>query len=101
ETKQRLLQRISTAENADPPVIEQPGLRFVRGDQTAWQLLDVPGVEIKLLAVDAERDCTTQLVYMAPGATYPDHRHGGTEDLYVLQGDLQVSGVTLKTGDYC
>lgn len=100
-TREKLFDRIVAAGVAEQPIVEKDGLRFVRGEMTPWVALPVAGVEVKLLSADAERSATTQLVYMAPGARYPDHRHGDTEDLYVLQGDLTVSGVLMKAGDYC
>ena len=43
----------------------------------------------------------TQLVRMAPGTSYPRHRHADIEENYLLEGDLTISGVTMKAGDYC
>ena len=100
-TREKLIDRIATAGAPEQPVVEKDGLRFVRGELTPWVALPVAGVEVKLLSADVERSMTTQLVYMAPGASYPNHRHGDTEDLYVLQGDMTVSGVPMKAGDYC
>ena len=55
---------------------------------------------MKPLFVDRERDYVTMLVRMAPGTSYPCHRHGGAEECYVLQGDLHVAGQVLHSGDH-
>jgi anti-sigma factor ChrR (cupin superfamily) len=31
---------------------------------------------------------------------YPGHRHGGTEEIYMLSGDLVLEGITYYGGDY-
>ena len=61
----------------------------------------MPLTEYKLVAYDAERRATTSLVRFAPGMRYPPHRHGGTEEIFVLEGSVLVNGVLLKAGDYC
>jgi len=81
--------------------ITLPGLLFVRTGLTAWEQPGIPGIEIKLLAYDEPSARATQLVRMGPGTTYPAHRHAGTEELFLLEGDLLVSGVAMGAGDYC
>jgi uncharacterized cupin superfamily protein len=38
---------------------------------------------------------------MRAGASYPRHRHADTEELFVLDGDLTISGKAMGPGDYC
>lgn len=73
---------------------------LIRKGEGAWQATPLPGVEIKPLFFDAATGTTTSLVRMAPGATYPSHRHAGHEHCYVLEGDLVFSDHTLHAGDY-
>jgi anti-sigma factor ChrR (cupin superfamily) len=40
------------------------------------------------------------LVRLAPGAAYPPHRHGGVEELYLLDGELMIDDKKLYPGDY-
>ena len=35
------------------------------------------------------------------GAVYPPHRHNDIEEVYMLDGDLLVEGVHMRSGDYC
>ena len=59
-----------------------------------------PGISCKLLANDRERNIVSMLVRLAPGTEYPPHRHGGVEELHLLDGILQVDARTLRPGDY-
>ena len=40
------------------------------------------------------------LFRMAPGSSYPAHRHSGPEECLVLSGDLRISDVRMVEGDY-
>jgi anti-sigma factor ChrR (cupin superfamily) len=40
------------------------------------------------------------LIRMQPGSSYPAHRHGGPEQCLVLEGDVEVNGMTFHAGDY-
>lgn len=85
---------------AGPTVVDQDGLRFVRGNQP-WQPSGLPGIDLKVLATDPDSGRRTSVVRLAAGAEYPPHRHGDVEEIYLLEGDLIVSGVAMRPGDYC
>jgi anti-sigma factor ChrR (cupin superfamily) len=59
-----------------------------------------PGLSVKLLATDTERDRVTMLVRLGPGVDYPAHRHAGVEELHLLDGELMIDDETLHAGDY-
>jgi anti-sigma factor ChrR (cupin superfamily) len=40
------------------------------------------------------------LVRLAPGASYPGHRHAGVEELHLLDGELWIDERKLFPGDY-
>ena len=70
-----------------------------RWQEPEWE--DVaPGISCKLLATDTERDRVSMLVRLAPGASYPPHRHAGVEELFLLQGELWIEDRRLYPGDY-
>ena len=74
-------------------------------DQAAvWREPDweeaAPGIFVKLLATDAERDRVSMLVRLDPGVDYPPHRHGGVEELHLLEGELWIDDRKLHPGDY-
>lgn len=56
------------------------------------------GIACKILAAD--RDRVSMLVQLAPRAEYPPHRHAGTEELHLLQGELWIDDRKLYPGDY-
>ena len=59
-----------------------------------------PGISVKLLATDTERDRVSMLVRLAPGVEYPPHRHAGVEELHLLDGELMIDDKKLYPGDY-
>lgn len=82
-----------------PEVGEQPPaepLAFARAEP-AWEQV-APGIECKLLA--AAEDRVSMLVRLAPGASYPPHRHAGVEELHLLDGELWIDERLLHPGDY-
>ena len=96
----RVLDRISDERLADGKMeLDGGGLQFVRTARMVWER--VGNLEIKLLFRDAERAYSAKLVRMAEGMNYPSHRHADVEELYLLEGDLLVSGVLMRPGDYC
>ena len=76
------------------------GVHLLRSGDGAWEPTAVDGVEVRRLFVDPAADRVTMLVRMAPGTSYPPHRHGGAEECYVLEGDLNVGDTTMRVGDY-
>jgi anti-sigma factor ChrR (cupin superfamily) len=72
----------------------------VRREEGQWALAK-EGVRVKQLSVDPVQHSVTMLVRMEPGASWPSHRHGGFEQCFVLEGDLEVGGDTvLHAGDF-
>ena len=51
----------------------------------AWEE-PYPGLRIALLKTEAVRHFSGKLIWGAPGARFPKHRHGGDEAALVLQG---------------
>lgn len=99
----RVLERVAAeSRTAHQPVLTlEGGLLFARTAQIPWQPGRTAAIESKILFRDADRSYSTCLVRMEPGATYPAHRHTDTEELYLLDGDLLVSGILMHRGDYC
>ena len=80
--------------------IALPSNHTVMAADGDWVQSPVPGVQIKILAIDRARDRVTMLVKGEPGATYPAHRHTGPEECYVIRGSLIVEGQLLRAGDF-
>jgi hypothetical protein len=91
---ERITQRIAPETGAEP-LRPAPG----HAEEAEWATVG-PGIQCKLLAVDRERDRVSMLVRLAPGTDYPPHRHGGIEELHMLDGELIVDDQTFRPGDY-
>jgi DNA-directed RNA polymerase specialized sigma24 family protein len=59
-----------------------------------------PGISCKLLATDEQHDRISMLVRLQRGVEYPPHTHAGTEELYLLDGELWIDDRKLYPGDY-
>jgi quercetin dioxygenase-like cupin family protein len=73
---------------------------LLRSGDGDWLQTAVPGVKVRRLYLDPLREAVTMLVRMEAGSSYPPHRHGGVEECYVLEGDLNVGDTVMHAGDY-
>jgi hypothetical protein len=78
-----------------------PGIEAVIAADAPWISSPLPGIEYKILHRDDERRETTRLLRFSAGSIYPPHRHGGIEEVFVLDGTLTLNGILLGPGDYC
>jgi len=104
ELRERLLARIQDEPQKSPPVAEvllAPGLTLVSSERLDWQETGIPGVRVKPLHVDPVRNYASNLVYMEAGSVYPRHWHADLEELFMLSGQITLSGHRLRSGDYC
>jgi anti-sigma factor ChrR (cupin superfamily) len=69
-------------------------------DSMEWKATEVPGVKEKRLYVDKERKRMSLLLKLDPGVEFPDHDHPDVEECLVLEGDLDLGGITLRKHDY-
>ena len=77
------------------------GERVVERDlATGWKETRHPGVAIRFLRTDAETGDVTALIRMAPGCSYPPHRHNGVEEIYVVQGGYRDKWGEHLAGQY-
>jgi len=92
--QERLARRIAaeTGGDASPPA--SSGWKEPEWEEAA------PGISVKLLATDTERDRVSMLVRLGPGVDYPPHTHAGTEELHLLDGELWIDDRKLHPGDY-
>ena len=84
-----LLARVATSSN-----------HTVTAADGEWVQTAVPGVRMKILAIDRVQDRVTMLLKAEPGARYPAHRHSAPEECYVLSGSLNIEGQVLRAGDF-
>jgi hypothetical protein len=72
----------------------------MRSNQLNWVKTPIPKVKIALLHCDEARREKVGLLQAEANMIYPRHRHGGTEEIYMLSGDLKLEGITYHSGDY-
>ena len=100
--RERVLDKIaSEVRVSNSATIDKNGMRFVLSNLMSWEGTAIKDIETKVLFRDLRDGMVTQLVRMAPGTSYPPNRHAEVEECYVLEGDLTLSGVEMKSGDYC
>jgi anti-sigma factor ChrR (cupin superfamily) len=107
-TKARIMERVKELERHRKtqvwkewrPSVTPAGLFTLRATDGMWEETDIEGISVKKLFSDPDKSTITMLVRMAAGTAYPQHRHGGTEECYVLEGDLHVGDSVLRSGDY-
>lgn len=73
--------------------------RTVRANEGRW-FNHVPGVTVKPLSIDVERDTATILMMFEPGARVPAHDHAGAEDSFVISGSCRIGESYLLKGDF-
>ena len=99
---------LDTPAETDPPrelrgrvLLEaRPHFAVLLERERRWLASGTPGVEISQLWVDPARKRQTILIRMQGGASLPFHEHGGTEECFVIRGDLRDGQLCLHAGDY-
>jgi quercetin dioxygenase-like cupin family protein len=77
-----------------------PATYTVAAADGQWSESGLPGIGIRILAVDRERGLVTLLLRGEPGARYPAHRHSAPEECYVIRGSVTIGGRLLRAGDF-
>jgi anti-sigma factor ChrR (cupin superfamily) len=96
----RLLATVATKPRVPGVLLEEQGILIKRPDELAWKSF-IPGVDRKLLHTDADRRYRSYLLRFEPGAKLFKHRHPEVEEILVISGDVHISGLHMRAGDYC
>ncbi|MEJ7732361.1 MAG: cupin domain-containing protein [Polyangiaceae bacterium] len=79
-----------------------PGVAVLRADAVPWRALPMaPSILAKVLRRDAVTSMYTALVRIPAGRELPAHRHTAPEEMYVIEGAVQVGDVVAQAGDVC
>jgi quercetin dioxygenase-like cupin family protein len=79
-----------------------PGVAILRADAVPWRALPMaPSIMAKVLRRDAVTSMYTALVRIPAGRELPAHRHTAPEEMYVIEGAVQVGDVVAQAGDVC
>lgn len=98
ELKQRVLARVRELAEPQPPA--PPGFSFRYGADEDWRPHPVPGIRMKVLAMNRKAGYAALLLDVAPGTRFPAHHHLGDEECYVLSGSLYTCGRRIEAGDF-
>ncbi len=80
--------------------IAAPSNYTITAGEGRWIDPGLPGVRLKVLALDRARDLVTILVHAEPGARYPAHGHSTPEECYIIRGSVLIEGRLLRAGDF-
>lgn len=79
--------------------VELPGTITLRAGTGEWIEVS-PGLKIKMMHRVEALNRETFMAWLQPGAEYSDHDHDQDEEIYMIEGDLDIGGVVLKAGDF-
>jgi quercetin dioxygenase-like cupin family protein len=103
--RERFLSRVKEADDSpdgsNPVLLHRDGLLIARSSAMEWRPGAASGIWTKPLFSDPAGKYGTTLVRMDKGVRYPRHRHADVEEVFLLEGDFQVEGNTMRSGDYC
>ncbi len=86
----RIMQRIGADAPADTFTVRATDVRWVDAG---------PGVQVKVLRMNRERQDQTVLIRMQPGAIVVGHRHSQEEECLILEGEVFIGEHRLMQGD--
>jgi quercetin dioxygenase-like cupin family protein len=76
------------------------GFTFRLAPDDDWLPHPVPGIRMKVLAMNRRTRYATLLLDVASGTRFPAHHHDGDEECYVLSGSVHTLGRRLGPGDF-
>jgi anti-sigma factor ChrR (cupin superfamily) len=95
-------EKVLEGDKRDPGILfRKSGILIERTESMEWQAGPSSGIWVKPLFRDRQQQRATSLVRMEPGTRYPSHRHNGTEELFLIEGDFVIEGLVMRSGDYC
>jgi len=85
--------------DATPPAVPA-GFSFRFASDERWLPHPVPGIRMKVLAMNRQAGYATLLLDVAPGTRFPAHFHHGAEECFVISGSLHTCGRRMVAGDF-
>jgi 2,4'-dihydroxyacetophenone dioxygenase len=95
EVRDRLMDRIRQDEPALPR-----GFVFSFADSDRWLPHPVPGIRMRVLAMNRQNGYATLLLDVDPGTRFPAHHHSGAEECFVVSGSVYTCGRRMGPGDF-
>ena len=83
-------------------LLAEEGLSILRPSEMRWKPHPlIGGVMVRTLHLNKQTKEVSSLLKIDGGATLSQHRHAGVEELFVLEGRVEINGVEMGPGDYC
>ena len=79
---------------------DEPTMVTIRSADLQWQPYQTEGVEVAVLFLDPINRMCSAIVKAADGVVYPLHQHQEIEEIYMLEGELEIDGHVYLAGDY-
>ena len=76
-----------------------PPVTARRADEGIWFAAG-PGATMKMLAVDPPSGRRSALLRLQPDTVFAAHAHDDLEECLVIEGEIDIDGVTYRPGDY-
>lgn len=76
------------------------GFTFSLAASDTWLPHPVPGIRMRVLAMNRENGYATLLLDVGPGTRFPAHHHSGAEECYVVSGTVYTCGRRMGPGDF-
>jgi anti-sigma factor ChrR (cupin superfamily) len=92
--------RPATPDAAPDAALETSGFHFKPADSGDWRKGPGKGLRYRVLSVSKDLGYWMLLLELTPGGVIPTHDHQGSEQVYLLSGDLRTQGRTLVPGDF-
>lgn len=100
----RILDRIRSTPQARPASpdasLAATGFHFKSAGTEDWRKGPGRGLRYRVLSVSKDLGYWMLLLELTPGGVIPTHDHRGSEQVYLLSGDLRTQGRTLAPGDF-
>jgi anti-sigma factor ChrR (cupin superfamily) len=85
---------------AQNPAPVPRGFAFRSASDGDWLPHPVPGIRMKVLALNRKTGYAMLLLDAAPGTRFPPHHHGGAEECYVVSGTVYTCNRRMTAGDF-
>jgi anti-sigma factor ChrR (cupin superfamily) len=109
DLKDRLFDRLDAASEIEldldpidtpPEILLEPKMVAIRSADLQWKPHRMEGVKVAVLFIDSINRMRNLLVKAEAGVVYPFHQHQGIEEIYMLEGELEIDGEVYLAGDY-
>jgi len=102
DLKDRLFDRLGFDSPPSEPVPEYMPASYqaMRSQDLVWEPYTTAGVMVAIVHRDVIKRELVGFLRADPGVHYPFHRHAAMEEIFMLEGDLEIGNQVYGAGDY-